>query len=259
MAEAWELPAFEGALGGPVAKWRERKARTAEWITSLRETAAIADGLEVTGTLAAEPIVARAAVDALLAHLQGGRGLGIGPFKAKVVKDTRVALGSVRVDGQEPVSVPVLLRLRAWVDARVVVGRARTTWSHERRLSGLVIQRACQRRSSCCPRRVLAACMAEAEVFCGRPNAGLRCRRVDEAAWSALRRAAWRSTGRGLQAAQAELACRKARVEICRKRTPRTRARSARRDRPGDPKAFAAARAAVENVGRCGPPAEADD
>ena len=51
VAEGWELPAFEGALGGPVAKWRERKARTAEWIASLRETAAIADGLEVTGTL----------------------------------------------------------------------------------------------------------------------------------------------------------------------------------------------------------------
>ena len=39
IAEPWELPAFEAALGGPVAKWRERQARTTEWIATLRETA----------------------------------------------------------------------------------------------------------------------------------------------------------------------------------------------------------------------------
>lgn len=81
------MPAFEAALGGPVAKWRERKSRTAEWIATLRETAATADGVVISGSLGAEPIAARAAIDALLAHLQAGRGLGFGPFKPKVLKD----------------------------------------------------------------------------------------------------------------------------------------------------------------------------
>ena len=49
IAEPWELAAFEAALGGPVAKWRERQARTAEWIATLRETAATADGVVITG------------------------------------------------------------------------------------------------------------------------------------------------------------------------------------------------------------------
>ena len=93
VAEAWELPAFDGVLAGPVAKWRERKARTTEWVAALRETASVADGLEVSGTLTVEPVEARAAVDALLAHLQGGHGRGVGPFKPKVVRATQLALG----------------------------------------------------------------------------------------------------------------------------------------------------------------------
>ena len=252
VAEGWELPAFEGALGGPVAKWRERKARTAEWIASLRETAAIADGLEVTGTLVAEPVAARAAVDALLARLQDGRGLGIGPFKAKVVKDTRRALGSVRVDGQEPVSVPVLQRLRAWIDARIVVERARTTWSQERRLTEDSAYSALANLEELLPAldRVLAAerCRADVVSVAARMPGLTLPQWSDDAAWSPLRRAALAvDAGAALEAAQAELADMKARVEASVVTDPGDlvpavlAAIDAR-----DPKAFAAARAAVE-------------
>ena len=136
VGEAWEIAAFGGALSGSAARWRERKARTEEWIASLRERAAVADGLAVTGAPGAEPITVRAAVETLLARLHAGKGLGIGPFRPGVVRDARAALGSLRVNGQEPVSAPVLAQLRTWVDVRLAVEHARTAWVDERLISG---------------------------------------------------------------------------------------------------------------------------
>ena len=218
VAESWELPAFEGALGGPVAKWRERKTRTTEWIAALRDTASIADGLMVTGALAAEPIAVRATVDMLIAHLERGRGLGIGPFKPRVVKDARLALGSIRVDGQEPVSVPVLQRLRAWIDARVVIERARATWSQERRLTEESAYSVLANLEELLPAldRVLAAeqCRADVVSVTARIPGLLLPQWSDEAAWSTLRRAALAvDAGAALEAALRELADLKARVE----------------------------------------------
>ncbi len=134
MEEPWELPAFEGVLVGRSADWRERATRTAEWLTTLRTAAPVADGLLVTGTLGAEPVVVRTAVDALLARLNGGGGRGFGPFKPKVLRDAQAAAGSVRVDGQEPMSPQALQGFRAWIEFRVIADRARVAWTAERRL-----------------------------------------------------------------------------------------------------------------------------
>jgi len=251
-AEGWELSAFEGALGGPVAKWRERKARTAEWIAALHDTAAIADSLVVTGTLAAEPVAARAAVDALLTHLQGGRGLGIGPFKPKVVKDARLALGSVRIDGQEPISVPVLQRLRAWIDARVVVELARTTWSQERRLTENSAHSVLANLEELLPAldRVLAAeqCRADVVRVAARIPGLPLPQWPDDAAWSTLRRAALAvDAGAALEAARGELAVLKGRIEASVTGDPGDLVPTVLAAIDAhDPKAFAIARAAVE-------------
>lgn len=252
VAETWELPAFEAALGGPVAKWRERQARTTEWIATLRETAASADGVLITGSLATEPVAARAAADALLAHLQGGHGLGFGPFKPKVVKDARLALGSVHIDGLEPASIPVLERLRTWIDARIAADRARAAWSQERRLTDDSAYSVLANLEELLPAldRVLAAerCRADVVSVAARTPGLPLPPWSDAAGWVALRRAALAvDAGVALEAAQGELAGLRARVEGC------------VIDEPGDlvpavlaaigardVKAFAAARAAVE-------------
>ena len=192
---------------------------------------------DVSGTLGAEPVAARAAVDALLAHLQSGRGLGIGPFKPKVVKDARLALGSVRVDGQEPVSVPMLQRLRAWIDARVVIERARTAWSQERRLTDDSAYSVLANLEELQPAldRVLSAerCRADVVSVAARIPGLTLPQWPDDAAWSTLRRAALAvDAGAALEAAQGELADLKARVEASVVAGPRrSRALSARCDR----------------------------
>lgn len=251
IAEPWELAAFESALGGPVAKWRERQARTVEWIATLREAAATADGVVITGSLATEPVVARAATDALLAHLQSGHGLGFGPFKPKVVKDARLALGSVRIDGVEPLSIPMLQRLRTWIDARIAADRARAAWLQERRLDDSAYS-VLANLEELLPalERVLAAekCRADVVSLAARMPGLPLPPWPDAAGWVGLRRAAVAvDAGAALEAAQGELAALRARVEGC------------VIDEPGDlvpavlaaigardAKAFAAARAAVE-------------
>ena len=252
IAEPWELAAFESALGGPMAKWRERQARTVEWIATLRETAATADGVVITGSLATEPVAARAATDALLAHLQGGHGLGFGPFKPKVVKDARLALGSVRIDGLEPASIPVLQRLRTWIDARIAADRARAAWSQERRLTDDSAYSVLANLEELLPAldRVLAAerCRADVVAVAARMPGLPLPSWSDAAGWVMLRRAALAvDAGAALEAAHGELAGLRARVE------------GSVIDEPGDlvpvvlaaidtrdPKAFGAARAAVE-------------
>jgi very-short-patch-repair endonuclease len=252
VAEPWELPAFEAALGGPVAKWRERRARTIEWIAVLRETAATADGVLITGELAVEPIAARAAIDALLAHLQAGRGLGFGPFKPKVLKDARVALGTVRIDGLEPVTVPALQRLRTWIDARIAADRARVGWSEERRLADESAYGVLTNLEELRPAldRVLAAegCRADVVSMAVKMPGLPLPPWPDAVGWLALRRSALAVDAEAaLEAGQAELAGLRGRVE------------GSVTDGPGDlvpvvvaaiaardAKAFAAARAAVE-------------
>jgi very-short-patch-repair endonuclease len=252
VAEPWELPAFEAALGGPVAKWRERKSRTVEWIATLRETAATADGVLVTEALAVEPIAARAAIDALLAHLQEGRGLGFGPFKPRVVKDARLALGTVRIDGLEPVSVPALQRLRTWIDARVAADRARAAWSQERRLTDDSAYSVLANLEELLPAldRVMDAegCRADVVAVAARMPGLPLPPWADTEGWVALRRAALAvDAGAALEAAVGELAGHRDRVE------------GSVTDEPGDlvpivlvaidardAKAFATAQAAVE-------------
>ncbi len=217
-AEPWELPAFEAALGGPVAKWRERKYRTVGWITTLSETAPTADGVLVSGALASEPIAARAAIDALLAHLHAGRGLGLGPFKPKVVKETRAALGSVRVDGLEPATIPALQRLRTWIDARVAADGALAAWSQERGLTDDSAHSVLANLEELLPAldRVLAAegCRAEIVAVAARMPGLPLPPWPDAAGWAALRRAALAvDAGAALEAAGGELAGLRDRVE----------------------------------------------
>ncbi len=251
VGEAWELAAFVDALSGSVARWHERKARTQDWISSLRERAAVADGLVVTGTLGAEPLAARAAVETLLARLYAGKGLGIGPFRPRFVKDARVALGSVRVNGQELVSVAALTQLRAWVDVRLTVERARTAWAGEGRISGdsgLTVLAELEELDPALD-RVLAAERCRADIvsaITGMPGLPLPAW-ADGGTWLTLRRAALGVDARAaLEDAERELAGLRARAEATVIADPGDlvpAVLAAIDDR--DPKAFAAASAAV--------------
>jgi very-short-patch-repair endonuclease len=251
VGEAWEIAAFDGALSGSAAKWHERKARTQDWIASLRDRAAVAEGLVVTGALGAQALTARAAVETLLARLHAGKGLGIGPFRPRFVKDARAALGSLRVNGQEPVSAPVLTQLRAWVDVRLAVERARTAWADERRMSddsGLSILAQLEELAPALD-RVLAAERCRADIVSAITNMpGMPLPPwADGSAWSSLRRAALGVDARAaLKDAERELAALRVRVEATVVDDPGDLVPAVLAAIDGqDPQAFAAVSAAV--------------
>jgi hypothetical protein len=252
MADAWELAAFDGALGGSVAKWRERKVRTEEWVAALHEAAPVADHLIITGSLGAEPVTVRAAVEALIAHLEAGHGLGIGPFKPKVVKDAQAALGSVRIDGQAPTTPPVLTRLRTWLGAKIATDAACAAWVQERALTDESVYSVLANLEELQPAldRVLAAeqCRTDIQVAVARIPGLAVPPWADQDAWSRLRLAALAiDAGAALAEVQNELARLRTKVEDLAVTDPGDLvpvALAAIESR--DPKAFAAARAAAE-------------
>jgi very-short-patch-repair endonuclease len=198
--EPWEVASFEEVLAASAADWRERAVRTTEWIETLRRTAPLADQLTVVGSLGAEPTVARAAAQSLLERLQAGKGLGFGPLKPRVVRDARAAFGTLRIDGQEPLTPAVLQRFLAWVDTRLVSDRASLAWQRERHL----------RDAS--PYALLAH-LEELSPAAGRVLAAEECRRevtsvlalmpeIQRPSWSDS--AAWTSLRRATQAVDAE-------------------------------------------------------
>ena len=158
----------------------------------------------------------------------------------------------MRVDGLEPASIPVLQRLRTWIDARIAADRARAAWSQERRLTDDSAYSVLANLEELLPAldRVLAAerCRADVVSVAARMPGLPLPPWPDAAGWVALRRAALAvDAGAALEAAQGELAGLRARVE------------GSVIDEPGDlvpvvlaaigardAKAFAAARAAVE-------------
>jgi very-short-patch-repair endonuclease len=146
----------------------------------------------------------------------------------------------------------VLQRLRAWIDARIAVERARTTWAQERRLTEDSAHSVLANLEELLPAidRVLAAerCRADVVSVAARMPGVTLPQWSDDAAWSPLRRATLAvDAGAALEAAQAELADLKARVEASVVTDPGDLVPAALAAIDArDPKAFAAARAAVE-------------
>jgi hypothetical protein len=144
VAEPWECPPSRLPWADP-SRSGGSASPTAEWIATLRETAATADGVVISGSLGAgrsQRGPRRAA-----AHLQAGRGRRFGPFKPKVLKDARLALGTVRVDGSA--------RLHPGSSDSALDRRSRRGPRPRGLVTGappdgrLRVQRTCQPRGSC--------------------------------------------------------------------------------------------------------------
>jgi very-short-patch-repair endonuclease len=218
MEESWELAAFEGVLSGRSADWREHAARTSDWVSSLGNAAPVADGLVVTGALAADPVAARTAIDGVLEHLRAGGSRGFGPFRPSVIKDARAAAGTVRIDGRAPETIPELEAFRAWVEFRVVRDKAAPAWATERRLDdatprGLLAN---LEELEAAARRVLGAEELRREIVAAAGSIQLAPLPSwpDSAGWTTLRRAALAVDAEAsLAAARAEVSALRATVE----------------------------------------------
>lgn len=87
-------------LAGRDRAWRELLTVTRQYVDAIGDRARRSEELRISGVGERDRSMTKAHAQALLQHLEAGGGLGIWPFRPKVVKEAIYLIREVRVDGQ---------------------------------------------------------------------------------------------------------------------------------------------------------------
>ena len=117
-SRSWASEALSDVLEGRPGKWKELREITKDHLAAAGTQARWADETEVSGLEDRSKRVVWADAIAVLEHLEQGRGWGLGPFQAKVVRRGRYLRDALRVGGRECDSPEVLKQLIAWLDVQ---------------------------------------------------------------------------------------------------------------------------------------------
>jgi superfamily I DNA and/or RNA helicase len=131
----WVRQAALDILSGQESKWRELLKFTEEQLQRIdhfiNQAANSVNGID---NLNRERVKTDAF--ALLQHLEAGRGMGLGPFQPRVVKESRYLLKNVYVDGQPCNNINSLKKLLNWLGVDRVLDALNKHWGSFEEVSG---------------------------------------------------------------------------------------------------------------------------
>jgi very-short-patch-repair endonuclease len=113
--QAWLRMATEQVLSGQRLVWEELEAGTRRELDAIDAIVRDVAPWTVSGLGERDLNMVRAQTAALLEHLEAGKGLGVWPFRPKVVRDGLYLLKEVRVNGRPAQNRDVLRDLLNWV------------------------------------------------------------------------------------------------------------------------------------------------
>lgn len=124
----WNRTAASEIVRGQRGQWAELHRISVEKTKSIASRVRRASEFQVSGIAKRDLAIVRAHAENLLAHLAGGKSLGFGPFRAKVVKEGFYLTTEVVVDGKLCREADALSKLLTWIEIHDILASLRRDW-----------------------------------------------------------------------------------------------------------------------------------
>ncbi|MFL5815192.1 MAG: AAA domain-containing protein [Bdellovibrionia bacterium] len=155
--------------------WRELLRETKSGIKTIRKLLGELSDRSVSGLEGKDLSVVRAHAQALHTHLSLGKGLGFGPFRAKVVKEALYLVQSVRIGGRECKTAAAVETLLTWIELTETLRKLQELWKElDVSLTGNIKFQVAELEDLCEPLDTLLECLEQIRLLrakkCLEPN-----------------------------------------------------------------------------------------